>query len=147
MIKQTIKYTNFNDKEVSVDHYFHMPLKDFMALQNEHAGTGGLAEHWFDIIKEGDALKIMSVFETLIDRSFGIRSDDGEEFYQSDDILERFKSSPAYEELLFSLMSDVDRAVEFFKGIMPARIQKLVNENEGASEEMAKRLSSGDISQ
>lgn len=147
MIKQTITYTNFNDEEVSVDHYFHMSMKEFMELQNEHAESGGLAEAWFDIIKEGNTFKIMGVFETLIDRSFGVRSEDGEEFHKNDELLKKFKNTPAFEELLFGLMSDVDKALEFFNGIMPSRIKKVIDANEDANNKFAEKLANGEITE
>ena len=55
----------------------------------------------------------------LIDFSYGIKSSDGQYFEKSEEILKRFKSSPAYSELFMELATDDNGAAAFINGVIP----------------------------
>ena len=81
----------------------------------------------------------LSLFKTLILKSYGEVSEDGESFIKDPELTRKFEKTEAYSELFMSLVTDTDKAVAFIEGIMPnindikdkvnAEIERIKNEN------------------
>lgn len=117
MLKKSIKYTDFNDQEVTEDFYFHLSKADLIHLEMSH--KGGLKEHMEKIMAAEDTNGVLTELEKIILMSYGRRSDDGARFVKTETMREEFRGSEAYSELLMELLTDATKAGEFINGIVP----------------------------
>lgn len=117
MIKKTINFTDYNGKEKTLDAYFHMTQAEIIKL--EMSVHGGFKENVQRAIDAEDGQTICDVFEKLIDQSYGVKTFDGG-FMKKREDLEAFKATPAYSKLFVEIVTDADKAAEFFNGIVPS---------------------------
>lgn len=117
MIKETVKYTNFNNEEVESDIYFNMSKMEILDL-----GVDNFAERLNRIAKERDARNVLEEVKYIVHAAYGEKSEDGKRFVKSEEILSKFKSSPAYDEFLFTLLTDVDKASAFINALFPEEV-------------------------
>lgn len=85
-----------------------------MELETE-GGFQGLLQR---IIDAKDSVKMIKIFKEIIDRSYGVLSEDGKYFSKSEKELEKFKSTQAYSDLYMSLLND-EEAAKFIKAVAP----------------------------
>lgn len=74
------------------------------------------------IVARGNASEIMSTFRSFIEKSIGMKSEDGRRFIQTPDIVDSFMESNAYQDLFMSLMVDEEFRETFFEGILPPKL-------------------------
>ena len=117
MLKKTITYTNFNDEEVSEDHFFHLSKAELVELEMSH--QDGLSEALKAIIEAQDGKAIISEFKKIILGAYGKKSADGKRFVKTQELRDEFESSEAYSTLFMELVTDADKAAEFVNGIVP----------------------------
>lgn len=121
MIKKTLTWTNFNDKQVTEDFYFHLSKPE--VLQLEVGVKGGLTELIKKVIATEDHNELVAWFQKIILASYGQKSEDGRRFIKSPQLSEEFAQTGAYETLFFELAGDDQAASQFIKGILPADVQ------------------------
>ena len=136
MYKKNIKYTDFNGNECSEDFYFNLSASELMRMQVSK--NGGLAESIVKASKANDMKTIFEIVEDFIEKSYGVRSEDGKRFSKDPKHFEEFKQSPAYDVLFMELITDDTKASEFINGVVPVEVQKAMqsNENRAAIESM-----------
>lgn len=118
MLKKTIKYTDFNGAPREEDFYFNLTKAELSEMK---VSVDGGMEAWIDrIVKSENIKEIFALFKKIIIASYGEKSDDGKHFRKSAEISDNFISSPAFDELMMSILGDEDLSVEFVKGIMPS---------------------------
>lgn len=122
MIKETIKYTDFNGNERNEDFYFNLTKAEIMRM--EMSTQGGLTERINRIVAAQDTPAIIAVFEDLIQKSYGVKTPDGRGFLKRAEDLEAFMATEAYSELFMKLATDADAAAKFVNGIVPASMAK-----------------------
>lgn len=127
MLKKTITFIDFNDKEVSEDHFFHLSKADLVELEVGH--DGGLSNALQEIVNSNDGKRIILEFKKLILAAYGTKSDDGRRFIKTDGLREEFASSEAYSTLFMELVTDADKAAEFVNGIVPQGMDTQVGSN------------------
>ena len=118
MLKKTITFTNFDGKEVTEDHYFHLSQAELAEMQLSH--DGGYDAHLKRIIEAEDGKTIVEEMKSLIEKSYGKKSGDGNRFEKSADLFDRFQSSPAYSVLFMELCTDAEASSAFVNGLLPA---------------------------
>ena len=117
MLKKTITYTDYNGVERTEDLYFNLTKTECMKMQ---IGTaGGYAEKLEKIIKSHDIPALVEVFEELILKSYGEKSDDGKHFHKSPELSKAFTETEAYSELFYEMTTDANKIADFVKGILP----------------------------
>lgn len=116
MISQTITYTDVNGLSRTETFWFNLSRAELIELDAE---VGGLEERIHKLSETSDQAGIIKFFKTLILRSYGVKSDDGRRFIKSEDLSNGFYQTDAYSELLWNLLGDTNKAVEFFNGIVP----------------------------
>lgn len=131
MIKKTITFKDFNDEEVSEDHYFHLSKAELIEL--EMSVDGGFSEWLKAIVAAEDGKTIMTEFKKIILSAYGVRSDDGRRFIKTQDLRDMFESSEAYSVLFVELVTDADAASAFVNGLVPADMAKEAAEVAAAS--------------
>lgn len=122
MLKKTIKYTNYNDVQMTEDFYFNLTKAEIMEM--EMSTTGGLAEMITKIVNAQDAPAIIKIFKELILRAYGEKSPDGKRFIKSKELSDAFSQTEAYSELFMELSTDADAAAAFVNGIVPKDLQQ-----------------------
>jgi hypothetical protein len=117
MLKKTITYTNFNDEEVTEDHFFHLSKAELVELEMSH--QDGLSEALQRIIAAEDGKAIIAEFKKIILGAYGKKSPDGKRFIKNQELRDEFESSEAYSTLFMELVTETDKAIEFINGIVP----------------------------
>lgn len=120
MLAKKIKYTDYNGVEREEKFYFNLTKAELLRM--ELYKKGGMQSYLKRIINEQDQVKIVEMFEEIIDMSYGKKSDDGKSFIKSPELLAEFKQSEAYSELYVELVTNADAASNFINGIIPAAI-------------------------
>lgn len=130
MLKKTIVYTDYDGNERKEDYYFNLTkleVNKMFALKENISDRMSLA------IKNEDVIAIIEIFEELISKSYGVRSDDGKQFKKSKELAEGFLQTAAFEALLDELMMNEGAMLEFIEGIIPDALVKqlsIVNRDE-----------------
>lgn len=117
MIKKTISYTDYDGNERKEDFYFNLSKPELIEMQTSEAG--GLEKKIEKITQEQDVAKIIELMKEIIQKSYGVKSDDGKRFIKNQEILDEFMQSEAYSELFMELATDANAASEFINGILP----------------------------
>ena len=127
MLKKTVTYKTFDDKEVTDTFYFNITRNELVGIEVGESSQQMLtAETFTDTIKKAmatnDSAKLMEIFRTVVDRAYGEKSDDGRHFRKSDEILNDFKSTMAYDEIIMELAFNEQAASAFIKGVLPKEL-------------------------
>ena len=120
MLKETIKYTDYNGVERTEDFWFHLSKAELMEW--EMGTTGGLTEMIKRIVDAQDAPAIIKIFKELVLKAYGQKSPDGKRFIKSEELATEFSQTEAYSQLFVELATDADKAAAFVNGIMPSDI-------------------------
>lgn len=123
MIKETVTYTNFDGDEVQSDLYFNMSKMEILTL-----GVQEISGRLQKMVQEKDILKILEYTKDIVHDAYGERSEDGKRFVKNAEILERFKSSPAYDEFLFSIVTDAEKQTKFIRALFPEEVIQAMSE-------------------
>ena len=117
MIKKTITYTDYNGNHRTESFWFNLTKAEVTRM--EMSVQGGMAEMIDRIIDAQDAPSLISTFETMIQKSYGVKTPDGRGFVKKPEDLEAFMATEAYSELFMELVTNATAAAEFVNGIMP----------------------------
>lgn len=117
MLKKTITYIDYNDKERTETHYFD--LNEVEATELELSVEGGMSKKLEAISKSEDKAAMFAFFKELVAKAYGIKSEDGRRFIKSEQITEEFIQTRAYVKLLMELAQNGDKLAEFFNGVIP----------------------------
>lgn len=128
MLKERLKYVDFNGEEREEDFYFNLTAAEITEMELET--VGGLSEMIQKIIDAKDIPTITKIFKTIILKAYGEKSDDGKRFIKSEEISNAFAQTQAYSDLFMALASDADYATKFINGIIPKEVKELVEKEE-----------------
>lgn len=130
MIKKTIKFIDYEGNERTVEKYFNLSKSEILEWQSSiRAGYLTILESKVGKgIVNPNPKDIMDVYKEFIKRSYGVKSEDGMVFMKNEDIWNEFYHSEAYTALLMELLTEKDKANEFFEGIYPNDIRKEIKE-------------------
>lgn len=124
MIIKSITYKDFLGNERTEDFRFHLSSAELAEM--ELSTSGGMERMLNTIVKTQDTPKLIKIFKDLILRSYGEVSNDGKRFMKSEEMSKAFEESNAYDNLFMELVTDSNKAADFFKGIVPDDISKNV---------------------
>ena len=125
MIKVPITYINFDQQEVTEEHYFHLSKSELLDMLAESGGEDIVAR-LERVGKSNDGALIMSTLKEIIGSAYGQRVDgSGSEFYKDPDLTRRFLGSLAFDQLLTDLVTNAVSAAAFIEGLMPSGLDKL----------------------
>lgn len=132
MIKQTIKYDDYNGEEQNEEFYFNLTKLEIMEMELKF--EGGLEGHIKKLMETENGVDAYYLFKDLVLSSYGKKSDDGKRFIKSEEFRTDFESSPALGELIFGFMSEATSAATFVTGLLPS---KMVAEVEAEAKKQA----------
>lgn len=117
MLAKKITYTDYDGTERTETFYFNISKAEIAEMELRY--PGGYSAYLKKIVDAKEQIELVDAFMVFIMNSYGEKSDDGKYFMKSEEASKRFKSSPAYDELLFELLRDGDAASSFINAIMP----------------------------
>lgn len=117
MLKKTITYTDFNGQTRTEDFYFNLSKSEIILL--ETTTPGGYTAMLQRIVDSKDNIELMKAFTDLIKRSYGVKSEDGKRFVKSEQALEDFVNSAAFDAMFTEFFTSDTAAAEFAQGILP----------------------------
>ena len=121
MLKQDIKFTDYNNNERTITEYFHLNEAEIVELQAK--SVNGVQAEMQDAILSNDAGRVLDFIKMLVHKSYGKKSQDGLNFEKSEEILNKFITSAYYSDFLLGLIEDNGlKGQEFVQGIMPAKL-------------------------
>ena len=126
MYKKTITYTDYNGVERTEDFYFNLTTAELTSMELSKAG--GLSNSLEKLSKSLDGPSLIKEFEKIIDKAYGVKSDDGKRFIKNNQVLAEFKETEAYSQLFMELLTDDTKSAEFINGIIPSKLAAQVQE-------------------
>lgn len=118
MLKKTITYNDLDGKTITEDFYFNLSKSEITKMELLQ-GEGGLSGYLKRIVEANDGAKIMSTFEEIISKSYGLRGADNKRFEKSPEISKHFMQTGAYDQLFMELVTDADASSAFVRAIVP----------------------------
>ena len=122
MIKKSITYEDYDGNKQTREFYFGLNKAELIKL--DVGNKGGLQKTVERLMNEQDTEKIYELFETIIQKSIGKKTDDGQRFTKSKEITDAFVESPAYSELIIEMIQNPEAASAFITGILPKDLQE-----------------------
>ena len=117
MLKENVKYLDFDDVEQTETLYFNINRMELIAMQARY-GKEDMAKYIERIVQEQDFAKIHDLLNDIILTAYGKKSEDGKRFLKSEEIKEEFRTSLAYEALVESFFDDEGATLgKFVQGI------------------------------
>lgn len=133
MLIKTVTYTDYNGTSRKEDFYFHLTKAELTMMNMSVAGT--MQNRLQKMIDSNDGVNILTTFEDILHRSYGVKSEDGKRLIKNEQVWTEFKESPAYSEIFMELVTDSKAAADFVAAIMP----------EDLGNEVRKELKNGDV--
>ena len=115
MIKQLVKYKDFNGNEQEETLYFHMSEAEVTML--ELSVPGGLSKKLEEVVKAKDLNATALILRDIILDAYGIKSEDGKRFVKNETIKEDFKNSAAFSAMFMSLATNEEKAQVFMESL------------------------------
>ena len=128
MLKNTITYTDYDGMERTEDFWFNLSKTELTKLDAEL--PGGVLGVLRKIIDKKDRKALVDFIETLILRSYGVKTLDGKRFVKTPEMAEEFMQTPAYDELFMSILSDTDSQTSFINGVIPQSMAKEIEQTD-----------------
>lgn len=133
MLKQTVKYKDFEDREVEEDFYFNFSMLEMVEQVEIHQ----IHERMQKLTRTNDASGAYSMFKQLVLDSYGEKSQDGRHFHKSDAIRSEFEASAAISELIIGFLSDAELGIAFVRGVLPQQMLDIATAQANAKEQAA----------
>lgn len=131
MVKEIIKYTDFNGNECEEVAYFNLTKSECAKLQL--GMKEGLSNYIKEVVESNNNKAMVELFEKIVLDSYGVKSEDGKRFVKSEELKTEFSQSAAYDELFFTLATDGDKAKQFIEGVIPHLLSELNNPEANAN--------------
>ncbi|QFG09152.1 hypothetical protein PBI_SPORTO_44 [Arthrobacter phage Sporto] len=144
MIKKTIKFKDYDDKEQVEDFHFNLSKGELVMMEMAavDSETEGLSDKIERLMKSRSGKEIVDVFKDIMSLSYGVKTSDGRFMKEDADgrpLAVKFRSTGAYSELAFELATDAKAGSDFINGLMPQNmrdeVRKEVQERAGRQAE------------
>lgn len=116
MIKEVIKYVDFNGNENTEEMFFHLSKSEQTKLELAH--KGGLSNYIKEVIETGNNTELLVLFEKILIDSYGVKSEDGKRFIKSPSLREEFAQSAAFDALFMEIATTEGKAEAFMQGVV-----------------------------
>ena len=125
MISEKVTYTNpFTNEEVTETLYFNVSKKELIDIViNDDDDFLTRLQDMEATKNTPDNRMLLALMKDLIRRSYGER--DNNAFKKSPEITAVFMNSSAYDEFIWSLFTNPDKAAAFITGVMPKELIEL----------------------
>lgn len=126
MLKQTVSYFDFDDNPSQETLYFNLTkteLADNLHLQDDLEAMQRTFSGKEDDLTTDEIKQLVDLVKTIMRLSYGVRSADGKRFVKTDELWTEFTQTAAYDEFLYSLFQNPEKAVAFMTGILPRDVR------------------------
>lgn len=113
MLKQKVKYEDFDGNIQDETLYFNLSRMELVALQGRY-GKEDMAKYIEKLIEDKNLEKMYELLNDIVLTAYGIRSEDGKRFIKNDQIREEFVQSLAYEALIEDFHDETRKVLENF---------------------------------
>lgn len=113
MLKQKVKYEDFDGNIQDEILYFNLSRMELVALQGRY-GKEDMAKYIEKLIEDKSLEKMYELLNDIVLTAYGIRSEDGKRFIKNDQIREEFVQSLAYEALIEDFHDETRKVLENF---------------------------------
>lgn len=134
MIEKVITYTDYDGNEQTETAWFHLSKTKRLDLQVtdgrwSQESMRSLFDRFTAELKEEAPdrrvfKEMLDMVKAIIRESYGVRSEDGKGFKQSDELSEAFVDSAAFPELYTELALNPEAQMEFVQGIVGATTEQ-----------------------
>jgi len=118
MLKKVVKYTDFNGNPAEDTLYFNLTEAELVRLDVKYKPQGGFEGVASNLDPENNPEEVLTLFEDIIQASYGVRSEDGKYFIKDSEEAKLFFQSAVYSALFVELLQDADVASAFVNGII-----------------------------
>jgi hypothetical protein len=139
MLKKTITFFDYNEKPCTEDFFFNLTTAELAEM--ELSTPGGMEVMLKKIIASNDGAAIIEVFQNLLSKSYGKKSEDGRRFSKKPEYWEEFLEIGAYDVLFVQLVTDANAASEFVNGLLPTNLVERASEVQATRSETETALS------
>ena len=130
MFSREFTFTDYNGREKKATYWFSLERDEM--LKRELGNYGGLEHTMRKLLKEEKPDRVLDMLEDIVLSAVGELSPDGESFYKTPEIRERFRQTKVCHDLLFEMYSQEDGLRNFIMGAIPAEISAKMAEDEAA---------------
>lgn len=130
MLKEIVKYENFDGIAKEETLYFNLTKTEMTGMLDLLPRL----EAWSKAVDGPDRdlstseiTDMLDIIKILIEKSYGVRTDDGDYFRKSTELYTNFKDSAVYDAFLFSLFEDPEHGVAFMLGILPKGLEEVAD--------------------
>lgn len=113
MLKQHVKYEDFDGNIQNETLYFNLNRMELVALQSRY-GKEDMAKYIEKLIEDKDLEKMYELLNDIVLTAYGVRSEDGKRFVKNDEIRADFEQSLAYEALIEDFHDETRKVLENF---------------------------------
>lgn len=113
MLKQKVKYEDFDGNIQDETLYFNLSRMELVALQGRY-GKEDMAKYIEKLIEDKNLEKMYELLNDIVLTAYGVRSEDGKRFIKNDQIREEFVQSLAYEALIEDFHDETRKVLENF---------------------------------
>lgn len=127
MFKWTTEYKGF-DTEETFKETFYFNLTEAEILDWQGSRAGGMDTYIEKLKDRKDFPSLMETVKEFVTRSYGVKSDDGRKFIKSEEALNDFMQTEAFNEFYMKLYTDSKFAQDFINGIYPESLKDKITE-------------------
>lgn len=113
MLKQQVKYEDFDGNIQDETLYFNLSRMELVALQGRY-GKEDMAKYIEKLIEDKNLEKMYELLNDIVLTAYGVRSEDGKRFIKNEQIREEFVQSLAYEALIEDFHDETRKVLENF---------------------------------
>ena len=113
MLKQKVKYEDFDGNIQDETLYFNLSRMELVALQGRY-GKEDMAKYIEKLIEDKNLEKMYELINDIVLTAYGVRSEDGKRFIKNEQIREEFVQSLAYEALIEDFHDETRKVLENF---------------------------------
>lgn len=131
MLKQQVKYEDFDGNTQTETLYFNLNRMELISFQKRY-GSENMENYINKLIEEKQIEPMYDLLNDFVLTAYGVKSEDGKRFIKNDQIREEFKQSLAYEALIEDFHDDSRKVLENFIAGVTAHIRGLNTASAGA---------------
>lgn len=128
MLKRVIEYMDLDGNPVTDEFYFNFSKPELVEMLGDF--PDGLEGYLKMIASDRRGGDIIRIFRDILSKSVGRRSEDGKRFIKDDEARSAFMDSDAYSVMFMELVTNAQKAAEFFNGVIPKDLVEQVKKAE-----------------
>lgn len=130
MLKKTVVFKDFNGVGRQEDVYFNISKDEVIRFEMEEAKlddsatgySGGFSGRLIAIGNVKDGRVLMELIDEIMEKAYGVKSDDGMSFDKDPALYKKFKTTPMYNVMMEQFLTDAGALANFVNNVLPAEL-------------------------